>query len=91
LGIARLGENGCTLVNAVLKIQERQTMLVLSRKRGEKVMIGNGITVTVLAVAGNRVKLGFAGPAEVPIHREEIHDQIQGFPSPVEWPEPQCV
>ena len=47
-------------------------MLVLDRKRGQQVVIGNGIVVTVLEVRGSRVKLGFVGPAEVPIHREEI-------------------
>ena len=47
-------------------------MLVLSRKRGEAVVIGGEIEVTVLAVHGDRVKLGLSGPAEVPIHRQEI-------------------
>jgi carbon storage regulator len=51
-------------------------MLVLSRKRGEVITIGNGITVTVLAVDGDRVKLGVVAPAEVPIHREEVHRRI---------------
>jgi carbon storage regulator len=48
-------------------------MLVLTRKRGERTMIGDEISVTVLEVRGDRVKLGFAGPAEVPIHREEVY------------------
>jgi carbon storage regulator len=47
-------------------------MLVLSRKNGEAIVIGDGITVTVLAVEGGRVKLGVVAPREVPIHREEI-------------------
>jgi carbon storage regulator len=47
-------------------------MLVLSRKRGEVVVIGGNIEVTVLEVHGERVKLGFRGPAEVPFRREEI-------------------
>jgi carbon storage regulator len=47
-------------------------MLVLSRKHGEAIVIGDGITVTVLAVEGGRVKLGVVAPREVPIHREEI-------------------
>ena len=51
-------------------------MLVLSRKCGEVITIGNGITVMVLAVDGNRVKLGVAAPAEVPVHREEIYQKI---------------
>ena len=47
-------------------------MLVLSRKRGEAIVIGRDIEVTVLEVRGDRVKLGFKGPQEVPIHRAEL-------------------
>lgn len=54
-------------------------MLVLSRKLGERIVIGEGITVTVVAVHGNRVRLGFNAPAEVPIHREELQQQIEGW------------
>ena len=53
-------------------------MLVLNRKRGEVITIGNGVTVTVLAVQGDRVKIGVAAPAEVPVHRQEIHERIAG-------------
>lgn len=52
-------------------------MLVLSRKCGEAIVLGNGITVTVVAVQGGRVKLGVVAPAEVPVHREEIHDKMR--------------
>lgn len=52
-------------------------MLVLTRKLGEQVAIGRDITVTVLSVKNGRVKLGFQGPAEVPIHREEVRQQIE--------------
>jgi carbon storage regulator len=56
-------------------------MLVLSRKRGETTVIGGEITVTVLEIRGDRVKLGFTGPAEVPIHREEIYRALNsGLP-----------
>jgi carbon storage regulator len=51
-------------------------MLVLSRKRGERIMLGEGITITVVSVQGERVKLGISAPVEVPIHREEIHQQV---------------
>ena len=47
-------------------------MLVLSRKKGERVVVGDSVTVTVLELKGNVVKLGFAAPAEVPVHREEV-------------------
>ncbi len=52
-------------------------MLVLSRKRGERIVIGDDITVTVLEVRGDRVKLGFTAPAEVPIHRAEVQQSIE--------------
>ncbi len=52
-------------------------MLVLGRKRGESVIIGNDITVKVLEVRGDRVKLGFAAPGEVPIHRAEVQLSIE--------------
>ena len=51
-------------------------MLILSRKPGERVIIGHEIQITVLEIRGSRVKLGFHGPAEVPIHREEVHQEI---------------
>jgi carbon storage regulator len=52
-------------------------MLVLGRKIGEKIVIGNGVVITVLSAQGGRVKLGFTGPAEISIHREEIHQKIE--------------
>ncbi len=62
-------------------------MLVLSRKRGERTVIGDDITVTVLEVRGERVKLGFTGPADVPIHREEIYPR-GASPARRPWPMP---
>ncbi len=55
-------------------------MLILARKKGEKIVIGRDIEVTVLEVRGDRVKLGFTGPAEVPIHRSEVHEKIVHCP-----------
>lgn len=51
-------------------------MLCLSRKRGEKIVIGNGITLTVMEVRGDRVKLGIEAPRDVEVHRKEVADQI---------------
>jgi carbon storage regulator len=62
-------------------------MLVLSRKRGEMITIGNGVTVTVLAVRGDRVKIGVVAPAEVPVHRQEIHERIGGSSPVLEYAE----
>lgn len=52
-------------------------MLVLSRKVGEEIVIGDNIRVTVVSVSGNRVKLGFTAPGRTPIHRAEVHWNIQ--------------
>ena len=51
-------------------------MLVLSRKEGERIRIADAITLTVLAVHGGRVRLGFAAEANVRIHREEVCRRI---------------
>jgi carbon storage regulator CsrA len=51
-------------------------MLVLSREAGERVSIGPEIEVTVLGIHKGRVKLGFLGPPEVPIHREEVGRRV---------------
>ena len=56
-------------------------MLVLSRKPKESIKIGEDIEVVVLEVHGDRVKLGFLAPTEVPIHRREVHDQINSPPA----------
>ena len=54
-------------------------MLVLTRKPGESIVIAGSIKVTVVSVEGNRVRLGFEAPPEVPIDREEIHARIREF------------
>jgi carbon storage regulator len=51
-------------------------MLVLSRKPGESIMVGP-VTVTVVDISHDRVKLAFEAPGEVPIHREEVYARIQ--------------
>lgn len=52
-------------------------MLVLSRKMGERVVIGPDIVVTILSIRGAMVKLGFSAPHEVPIHREELRERLE--------------
>jgi carbon storage regulator len=52
-------------------------MLILTRRTGETVMIGNDVTLTVLGVKGNQVRIGINAPKSVPVHREEIYERIK--------------
>lgn len=52
-------------------------MLILTRRVGESVVIGDDVSVTVLGVKGNQVRLGVNAPRDVAVHREEIYDKIQ--------------
>ena len=52
-------------------------MLILTRRGGETLMIGDSVTITVLGVKGNQVRLGVNAPKDVSVHREEIYQRIQ--------------
>jgi len=52
-------------------------MLILTRRAGETVMIGSDVTITVLGIKGNQVRIGINAPKDVAVHREEIFERIK--------------
>jgi carbon storage regulator len=52
-------------------------MLILTRRIGETLMVGDEVTITVLGVKGNQVRIGINAPKDLAVHREEIYDKIQ--------------
>lgn len=53
-------------------------MLVLSRKKNESIVIGNDITITVVELRHDKVRIGIVAPRDVPVHREEVYEAIHG-------------
>jgi carbon storage regulator len=66
-------------------------MLVLSRKKNESIVINNDITVTVVEIRGDKVRLGIVAPKEVPVHRQEVYDAIHGKEQAEQPPAPAPV
>lgn len=62
-------------------------MLILTRRVGESLMIGDDVTITVLGVKGNQVRIGVNAPKEVAVHREEILNRIADVSSQEQEPE----
>jgi carbon storage regulator len=61
-------------------------MLVLSRKKNESIVINNEITVVVVEIRGDKVRLGIEAPKEVPVHRREVYEAIKRSVNPDEAP-----
>ncbi len=57
--------------------QGDETVLILTRRTGETLNIGDSIQVTVLGIKGNQVRIGIDAPKDVPVHREEIYEKIK--------------
>ena len=53
-------------------------MLVLSRKKNESIVINSDITITVVEIRGDKVRLGIVAPKDVPVHRQEVYEAIHG-------------
>ena len=52
-------------------------MLVLSRKKGQSIMVGDSVEITIADVRGDKVRLGITAPKEIPVHRREVYETIQ--------------
>jgi carbon storage regulator len=61
-------------------------MLVLSRKLGESIVIGNEVSIVVVDIRGDKVRLGCEAPKSIPIHRREVYDAIQRHQQAAELP-----
>ena len=57
-------------------------MLVLSRKKNESIVINSDITITVVEIRGDKVRLGIVAPKDVPVHRQEVWEAIHGKAAP---------
>jgi carbon storage regulator len=57
-------------------------MLVLSRKKNESIVINNDITITIVEIRGDKVRLGIVAPKDVPVHRQEVWEAIHGQTAP---------
>jgi carbon storage regulator len=71
------GSNGLKSSDVRSNAGQENFMLILTRRVGETVMIGNDVTVTVLGVKGNQVRVGVNAPRDVAVHREEIFERIK--------------
>ena len=71
LGVALAAQGSITIIDGELG------MLILTRRVGETLMIGDDVSVTVLGVKGNQVRIGIEAPKDVAVHREEIYDRIR--------------
>lgn len=58
-------------------VRRNGVMLVLSRKKNESIVINNDITIVVVEIRGDKVRLGVEAPKEVPVHRREVYDAIR--------------
>ena len=62
-------------------------MLILTRRVGETLMVGDDVAVTVLGIKGNQIRIGINAPKDVAVHREEIYERIKREKANAEFPQ----
>ena len=75
--VARAGGTNESISYQVPFLAKEHSMLVLSRRKGESIRIGDSISLTIVQVQGNRVQLAIDAPRSVPVHREEVYRRIE--------------
>ena len=88
---AQMAPHGIAAEGTAAGPRRSLAMLILTRRVGETVVIGNDVTVTVLGVKGNQVRLGVNAPREVAVHREEIYERIKREQADEDTRQPQAV
>jgi carbon storage regulator len=73
-------------------VPRRNAMLIITRKPGQRIMLGDDVTIEVISVSGSSVRIGIAAPRSVPVYREEIWSAVKeegaGDPAPAPDPAP---
>jgi carbon storage regulator len=71
------GQDQAEVKGRSFNLSKEATVLVLSRKKEEQIVIGDLVTITVVQIRGDKVRIGIEAPAEVTIHRREVYDAIR--------------
>ena len=70
-------DSGVSQAGFVFEKFMEESMLVLSRKRHESIILGDNIVITIVEILGDKVRLGIEAPKEVPVHRQEVYEAIK--------------
>ncbi len=77
ISVPTIGLDAPNHISSAIEIIKGKAMLILTRRIGETIIVGDDVNVIVLGVNGNQVRLGINAPKDTPVHREEIYNKIQ--------------
>ena len=75
--IVRQGKAAIDPFNTAAQNENSGSMLVLSRHRDETILLGNDVSITIVDIRGDKVRLGIDAPKDIPVHRQEVYDAIK--------------